>query len=217
MVTIEVTNGDVRELTQSFPGLAYDRGAKTLAGTLEFCARYDPREQLLTIDEKIGGPSVGTYIHDSYKLFVRLEPSRSEYGNWPTVFEVGGRHREIAEKCRIQLCELHVDEHGACCLGIQYSQDASLTLIRFFRELVIPFFYRLSFIELPGIEVARRVLWGEYAHGTAGIEQHLKEMGHLDSQSRGKSAACPCGSGATFRKCCLSEVEAVKRISKLRS
>ena len=77
-------------------------------------------------------------------------------------------------------------------------------------ELVIPFFYRLSYVDLHGLKKARRNLWGEYSHGDAGYEEYERELFNIAIQMPGINTPCPCGSGKKYKRCHLDEVETVR-------
>ena len=148
-------------------------------------------------------------ISDVFEIEIRLDPESIDSNGWPKVYEVGGRVRSIAGKWNIDQIDLHLYEDGACCLGIRYAQERNLTLERFLHELVLPFFYRLSYVDRFGLYAARRKLWGEYSHGDAGIREHESKMLDIARRSTGGDRACPCGSGSKYKRCCLDEVQAV--------
>ena len=50
-------------------------------------------------------------------------------------------------------------------------------------ELVIPFFYQLSYTEKFGIDASRKDLWGEYSHGEKGRWEHLIEISNFAKQN----------------------------------
>ena len=137
------------------------------------------------------------------------EPEAGNSPPWPSVREIGGRRAAIARKEGATLADLHFFEDKTCCLSIRLAPDPHLRIDRFILDLVIPFFYRLSFVDAFGLQAAKTELWGEYSHGRAGIEEYVDEMraiGRLDVKPRDP---CPCLSGRRFRDCCAAAVRAV--------
>ena len=134
---------------------------------------------------------------------------------WPKVYEIGGRHREIAKKWNVGIIDLHfypVDARG--CLGLKFRDKESLRIKGFLEKLVIPFFYRLSYTERFGIAASQNDLWGEYSHGDEGLREYLAEISNYAKQNPSRNDLCPCGSGKKYKKCHLSEVEFLKRNEK---
>ena len=108
-----------------------------------------------------------------------------------------------------ELSDLHFYPGGGnmCCLGLEgldteYEADIST----FVRELVVPFFYRLAYVDRYGLQVAQDNLWGEYSHGLLGHEEY---MGKVQGWKRhtGRNKPCFCGSGRKFKRCHLDRVE----------
>lgn len=141
-----------------------------------------------------------------------FESTESESGNppaWPSVLEIGGRRTEIARKEGASLADLHFYRDATCCLSIRFASDPSLRIDRFIHELVIPFFYRLSFVDAFGLQAARAELWGEYSHGQTGISEYTNEMRAMQRLKVWPRERCPCGSGRRFKDCCAAEVRAM--------
>ena len=114
----------------------------------------------------------------------------------------------IAKKCGLRTIDLHFySDDDSCCLGIRYSHDKNLTIGQFIDELVIPFFYRLSFVERHGLAAARNFLWQEYSHGEEGRQAHRIQMLEVAKTSQGRNKPCPCLSGRNYKNCCLPEVQ----------
>ena len=84
------------------------------------------------------------------------------------MYEVGGRRAWIADRESIEIIDLHFCPDGACCLGLHLLADRRTTLKEFMDELVVPFFYRLSYADAHGLGAARQYLWAEYSHGGQG-------------------------------------------------
>lgn len=210
---MRLTNHDIEWLEFVHPSLQYRQQAQRITGELDFYARYDSPSGKLQIKDFERDDFIresNDAISDVFEIEIRLDPESIGSNGWPKVYEVGGRVRSIADKWNIAPVDLHLYEDGACCLGIRYAQERNLTLERFLHELVLPFFYRLSYVDRFGLYAARRKLWGEYSHGDAGIREHESKMLDIARRSTGGDRACPCGSGSTYKRCCLDEVQAVK-------
>ena len=211
---MRLADTDIDWLRSFFPSLVYDDEAQKVVGELSFCACYDKtanevRIELLHRNDDIRNSQ--SVLCDVFEIEISLEPASVDSNGWPRVREVGGRYRVIAQKCDVEVIDLHFFPDGACCLGIQYSEDHNLTLHSFLNLRVIPFFYRLSYTERFGIDASRRDLWGEYSHGDEGFREHEEEMLVFARRDPGRNASCPCGSGVKYKKCCLDEVQAVLR------
>ena len=183
-------------------------------GELDFRAVYDQVSGKVTI----AGLAEETdfLIQDVFEIEIYVDDL--DMNGWPKVFEVGGKYRRIAEKCEVPIIDLHIYPHNhACCLGLKYRDNQRLCIEDFLDELVIPFFYRLSYTDKFGIDRARRDLWGEYSHGDKGQIEHFLEIVDIARHNPGRNDPCPCGSGKKYKKCHLGEVESLKNSLKRRS
>ena len=71
---------------------------------------------------------------------------------------------------------------------------------------MVPFFYRMAYVDRHGLQAARMDLWGEYPHSS--IEAHRQYLAELQNMRKiGRNQPCPCGSGAKYKRCHLAEVE----------
>ena len=209
------TADDLMWLSAAYPGLIYEQSINLVHGQLRFAASYDKSIDRLLIEGSDLDGEIRTTLNliiDTFDIIIKLDSQPSETSPWPKVIETGGRSESIARKLLIDLIDLHMfSDDGSCCLAISYRSADDLTLREFILELVVPFFYRLSYVERHGIARAGRELWGEYSHGRKGIEEFNDEMRSLGRQKpRGKDQ-CPCGSGFQFENCCESEFTAWKR------
>ena len=216
---MKLTGCDIEWLKAYFPSLVYDQKAQRIVGELDFCACFDHASKRMQIeglkrDEAIRNSD--SFLSDVFEIEILLDVESVGSNGWPKVHEVGGRYKSIAEKYDINVIDLHLYADGACCLGIRYSPESNFTIQRFLYDLVIPFFYRLSYTDLFGIEAAQNDLWGEYLHGDWGLMEHEMEMLNLPRRGLGRNEPCPCGSGRKYKKCCLDEVEAIERRARLR-
>lgn len=198
-------------LAQHFPDLLHDPIANNITGKMNFCAAYNKETRRLHIGDNDVLQQMGEFLCDSFLLCIDLS-SIGEYG-WPKVYEVGGRCEKIAASQNVKFIDLHLFSDGSCCLGLRISPERSLTIELFICELVIPFLYRLAYVERHGLLAARNELWGEYAHGKDGIRQHESEILNIAARDPGRNELCPCGSGRKFKRCHLDEVKALKKWS----
>ena len=206
-----ITPGDMRWLRDNFPNLSYDANQRRIEGELDFCASWDKSSRKLRIERNGQDDSIrqlNSFISDVYDVEIRFDLESMGANGWPTVFEVGGRHERIAQKYGVRTLDLHFfSNDDSCCLGIRYSRDKNLTIRRFIDELVVPFFYRLSFVERHGLAAAREYLWREYPHGKVGHQAHWRHLLEVAKASRSKNWACPCLSGRNYKNCCLPEIQ----------
>ena len=206
---LSLRHADLEWLAASFPDLRYDSDAGVIAGELELRAAYDREQEKLRIGSDGATACMESYLCDSFSI--RIELDALDQNGWPTVYEVGGRHARIAERENVETIDLHFYPDGACCLGLQFLADRRTTLKEFMDELVLPFFYRLSFTDAHGLGAAREVLWAEYSHGDLGVREYLSDVADIAKRGLGRNDPCPCGSGRKYKRCHLGEVDGFKR------
>jgi hypothetical protein len=201
---MKITDRDIRWLRLHFPNLYYDANSHKILGELDFCAVYDQESGKVTIANL--AEQTDFLIQDVFEIEIYLDDL--DMNGWTKVFEVGGKYRRIAEKCEVPIIDLHIYPHNrACCLGLKYRDNQRLCIEDFLHELVIPFFYRLSYTDKFGIDRARKDLWGEYSHGDRGEIEHYLEIMNIVRHNPSRNDPCPCGSGKKYKKCHLGEVE----------
>ena len=210
--TLPVSQEDIQKLHQEQPGLSFNFETQKIAGKLEVSAEYDRREGLLNTMPHPTGQSIGNFIQDTFDIEIRLEFQPTGYNPWPPVLETAGRIQEIARKRGISRIEdMHCypgSSENLCCLGIQGAAEYDVDIATFVRELVVPFFYRVAYVDKYGLQAARDDLWGEYSHGYAGYEEYLSELRSM--RHTGRNGRCPCGSGLKYKRCHLDEVNAAR-------
>ena len=209
---MKITNSDIEYLESRFPNLRYEEDSQKIIDELDFCAAYDNE-----LGKVIVGNSTKQANHlicDVFEIEICLGIL---YGNgWPKVYEVGGRRCQIAKKRNVKIIDLHFySDDNACCLGLKFSDNRSLNIRSFLEELVIPFFYRLSYTEKFGLAASQNDLWGEYSHGEEGLTEYLTEISIFAKQNPSRNDLCPCGSGKKFKKCHIDDVESLKRRSRV--
>ena len=206
---LSLRQADLDWLAASFPGLRYDREVGVIAGELELRAAYDSELGKLRIGSDDATAGMDSYLCDSFSI--RIELDDLDRNGWPAVYEVGHRHARIADTEQVDTIDLHFYPDGACCLGLQPLADRRTTLKEFIDEMVLPFFYRLSYTEVHGLEAARRHLWGEYSHGDPGLREYLSDLADIARRGMGRNDPCACGSGRKYKRCHLGEVDRFNR------
>ena len=206
---MNLNDTDSRWLASNHPELVYKPEVRTIVGDLRFCGAFDRVSGKLELGGTDEHRASNSFLCDTFK--VRMDLSQVGNNTWPKVYEVGGRRFDIAEQNQCDMIDLHFYEDGACCLTLSFSPRRSLSLQKFVPQLVIPFFYRLSYIERYGLAAAKDDLWGEYSHADAGIREYEEEILRIAAASSGRNQPCPCGSGSKYKRCHLDEVETVKR------
>ncbi len=205
---MKITDRDLRWLRLHFPNLYYEADSRKILGELDFCAVYDQESGKVTIADL--AEENDFLLQDVFEIAIYVDDL--DMNGWPKVFEVGGRHRRIAQENSVNTADLHFySDHDNCCLGIKYGNNSGLSIEKFLDDLVIPFFYRLSYTDKFGIDRARRDLWGEYSHGDKGETEYFLEIMDIARHNPGRNDPCPCGSGKKYKKCHLSEVESLNR------
>ena len=196
-------------LALHFPNLQYNAKLKKIVGELDFHAAYDSESGKLIMNRE-EAREVELYLYDAFEIEICLDVFNMN--KWPKIYEVGGRHHQIAKQNNISLADLHFyTDDDNCCLGIEYGNKSGVAIEVYFYELVIPFFYRLSYIERFGIDDARKRLWDEYAHGTLGLKQYEMELFKIERQHPIRFGQCPCKSGKKYIDCHFSQVEYLKQ------
>ena len=199
---------DLEWLKSNFPQLKYLPEEQKIVGILSFCGAFEKASGQLRLGNTEEHRAHSTFLCDEFSVSIDLA---SVGGNgWPRVYEIGGRCWDIAEQCRCEMIDLHFYEDGACCLGLNFAKGKALVLRRFIPELLIPFFYRLSYTTHNGLRATRDDLWGEYSHGDTGLQEYRNDLVTIARNRPSRNQPCPCGSGLKFKKCHLDEVNELK-------
>lgn len=209
MGSMILRSADIEWLALHFPELTHAPDQGTIEGQLQFCAAFDHTTGQLALGDFTQTRTMDSFLCDAF--MVRIELRAVETNGWPRVYEVGGRSTAIAQHNKREMIDLHFFEDGRCCVGLNYAPPRNLTLQRFMQELVVPFFYRLSYTDRYGFEAASAHLWGEYSHGEEGKREYEQEILAFAAKDPSRNQLCPCGSGIKYKKCHYDEVEAVKR------
>ena len=218
----------IKQIRKYYPDLKYttENGKNCLKGSLGFRACYNdsnkefiiyPSEKMIISD---------TYIDDKYNIEIEL--LREFPKQFPLVREVGGRIQQIAEKYSLKdVRDLHINkiQNNAICLCPKPAEKliypGEIDLVHFINNLVVPFFYELSYYDKTGYWP-----WNEYSHGDLGILEFYRENKEKNDLSLAKKcyeclkekneqnkkyiinknvikghSPCICGSKEKFRKC----------------
>ena len=209
-VTVPMSDEDIRRVALEQPSLSYDAKNHRIIGTLEFNAEYDQSDGWLTPTSGSTDQGNGKAIHDTFEIEIRLEFQPSPLNPWPHVIETAGRIQRIMGKYQIaDIADMHCYpgmSENRCCLDIQAATGYKIEIAKFIGELVVPFFYRVAYVERHGLQAAQKDLWGEYPHSPRqAFRQYMAELGNM--RKTGRNQPCPCGSGAKYKRCHLAEVE----------
>lgn len=216
---------EIQCLKRLYPGLSLQKrdGKYFLQGKLSFCAFYDNKKDTLVLNPSSDNVSNESLIDDKYEIEMELLPDFPN--SLPLVREVGGRIQQIVDKYNIKdICDLHVNKNkdNAICLCPKPAEKVrypdKVDIIHFINNLVVPFFYGLSYYERYG-----KWPWNEYSHGDLGTFEFYTESKNVNSVSLAKSCydslseqgkklvmikkrikghwPCICGSKEKFRKC----------------
>ena len=213
-VAMRLSEADIASMRAGFPGLDYDPATHSIAGILAFSAAYNDASGKVRIGRQDSDAERASFLSDAFSI--RIDLGETDANGWPPVYETGGRYRKVADREGVDFADLHFYPDGQCCLGIQYAPDRRLTVDALIDGLLVPFFYRLSYTDRYGLESARRDLWGEYAHGDEGYREYERDMLAIAARNPGRNDPCPCGSGRKYKRCCIDEVESVKRARRHR-
>lgn len=215
----------VKQIRKLYPSLKYitENGKNCLKGSLNFHACYNNSNEEFIIDPSEKMIISDTYIDDKYDI--EIEFLRGFPKQFPLVKEVGGRIQQIAEKYSLKdVTDLHINknQNNAICLCPQPAEKLKypdeIDLVHFMNNLVVPFFYGLSYYNKSGSWP-----WNEYPHGDLGIFEFYGENKEKNDLSLAKRcyeclteqyekyitnknvvkghSPCICGSKEKFRKC----------------
>ena len=211
--TVRISARALEWLRKVQPELSYEAANNLIVGKLAFAERYDQDDGLLKPlappDEECGRMAV----RDSFDIEIRLSFDPALFNPWPPVIETGGRIQRIMEEQGItNIADMHCYPdfpENRCCLGFQVGTGERFRLSEFIRELVVPFFYRVAYVERYGLETSKRDLWKTYSHDfDETARQYLDELRGMSNT--GRNETCPCGSGLKYKRCHLPEVSAAQ-------
>ena len=212
-VSLRLTNTDLQWLREAQPCLSYDSDNSRIFGKLAFSEMYDPDDGLLKPFAPPGEGRCRTEIHDTFDVEIRLTFEPSMFNPWPTVVEVGGRIEKIMEEQDISdIADMHCYPgfpENRCCLGFQVETGNPFRLPEFIRQLAVPFFYRVAYVDRYGLEASKHELWKAYPHRFDETESEYLDALRTMLKT-GRNQTCPCGSGLKHKRCHLLEVRAAK-------
>ena len=139
---------------------------------------------------------------------------------------------KIAKALNKKLDDLHINYDKSFCLTVpqkekDFFEDKSFNIRDYFKNLVEPFLYWISYYERYG-----KAPWSEYSHGLLGIYEYIGEDDFLtfrmmykilreEKQSLRKNlkiyrqSKCICGSNIKMRKCHSQVWQGIKKIKFL--
>ncbi len=211
--SIRISDRDLRWISEVQPGLSYNPESNLISGKLVFAEMYDLDDGLLKSvsshledDNRMG-------IRDRFDVLIRLTFMPTPFNPWPTVIETGKRIQKIMEEQGIaNIADMHCYSDCAenrCCLGFQVETGEPFRLPEFIRELVIPFFYRVAYVDRYGLEASKHDLWKTYPHQIEDTKNAY--FGDLRAMVKTRrNQRCPCGSGLKHKRCHFDEVRAAK-------
>lgn len=204
-VSIRVSEDDVEALRQAQPELEYDANRSRISGDLNIFARFNKRIGL-QIEECPVTESRKGDINDKFSVAILLDYKRQIGSPWPIVIAQGRRIQRIMAKRRIaDIRDMHIypgSETNFCCLGIDLMAHPPTNIADFINTRVIPFFYRVAYVDRYGLHSARKDLWPEYSH-ERGPQEYLRDI-----LKTPRNRQCPCGSGVKFKRCCAPKFQA---------
>jgi hypothetical protein len=205
MELYDIPTEEIVATKKRFPKLKHEKKG-IWTGVLEFDREY--REYRISDSFEI---AVGTYDYPTHLPFVT---------------ETGGRIKAIAEKYHLKdIRDVHWTNGSGACLCVRQEEKIKFPpgsdFVYFIDNLVIPYFYGLSYFEENG-----RWPWLEYSHGGLGlleyyakdpVEQTASSIAVLANVFTGdkdnwrkyrtqlmnpnSNKACICGSGNSFSRC----------------
>lgn len=189
-------------------GLRYLEKSQVLEGDLAFECCYEPASGFQhSIPENSYLRNSPHFISDSWKSAIYLAPEYADQNEgYPlTCISDTKRLDSIVENQEVaNKADLHINTKSppyVCCLLLGEPRIAKLPLPEFIVEAVLPFLYRLSYVERFGLQEARDNLWGEYKHGKEGLLERKEEYTAMGFDALTKNSKCSCGSGQKFKRC----------------
>ena len=171
---MRMTWEDIQWVNKHQPQLVAGLDSAMVVGILEVSAYYDRNSQRILAGQRFAVGRHESFIADQFPIAIRLDDS--DQNGWPKVYDLAKRYRSIAERYGISAADLHFYADGHACLGLTYPWDPPFTLRDFLVDLVQPFFYRLAYVDVYGLSVARADLWPEYSHGKTGLLEHARDV-----------------------------------------
>lgn len=169
-LALKVDLDDFRELRVRQPRLLVGLCSTQIVGWLDISGYYDSVEGAFVGAGWSGNAGSFAFLADRFLISINL--GDRDTNGWPKVYERSQRRLRIADRLGVSQADLHFYQGGNACLGLAYPWDPFYSLRDFVRELIEPFFYRLAYVDIYGLEAARLDLWPEYSHGDAGLREH---------------------------------------------
>lgn len=232
-----LSTNEKKWLNDRFPKLELNETEKgfTLKGNFIVDMFYDASisEEYVVFPTKEEQRTSDKYIYDVYQILIDYHDAIFI----PAVYETEGRIKAFAQRKRMYLADLHINDRGNLCLCPKPLERVLLneiyTIQDFFVRLVMPFFYAQSYYEK-----FNRWPWKDYSHGDPGILEcyadHISKVQDkrafiertvisLNSQNQSiirsgeqitRQTLCFCGSRNKFRSCHHDAWEAAKKLNE---
>lgn len=216
---------NLRWLTENQPQLYYNEAGSTISGTIKFSALWDEETKNITVNPWYSKSQGTTLITDEYQATIKLKYKARWLGpkgeiphRFPPIYIDEMRIAKLALRLKVTLADLHILPDGECCLGFRpvAPDRKNFDLPLFIEGELIPWLYRLSYVEQHGLEQAKQKLWPEYDHRN-GPQQYLQTMKQISASSDPDNGPCSCASGKAYRECHKKEIEQLTRDGLLRS
>ena len=198
----------IKETLATHQGLRYLKKIQVLKGDVAFECCYEPALGFKpNIPENSYLRHSPHFISDSWKIAICLAPEHTDPNEeYPLTCILDAKRLDIVvENQEVEsIADLHINTESPpymCCLLLGKPKIAQLPLPEFIIEAVVPFLYRLSYVERFGLQEARDNLWGEYAHGKEGLLERKEEYTEMGFDTLTKNSKCLCGSGQKFKRC----------------
>ena len=188
------------------PGLHFHPHRQEVRGTISFECCYEPNVGFqYLIEESSYLRHSPHFIADEHNIAISLnadDATRGLGGHPPTRLLDNDRVDRILKQQNLaSKSDLHINDDNSCCLMLGEPAIANLPLHEFIPAAVLPWLYRLSYVERFGLAAAQENLWDEYSHYQDGAQEWLSEHAGMGAKARAMKGICPCGSQRPFKRC----------------
>ncbi len=191
-------------INESYPQLVYYPEDSEIRGVIEVNAWFDQPKNKLCINTPPTNYGKSLHLMDTFSIAIKTEHQILPHATLPLVYETDGRPQQIILSQGMAKADLHFYESSGtsnlCCLTISTAYRHK-GMLAFINEFIIPFFYRLAYVDKHGLTRSRQDLWPEYSHGNMGWLEYRQELKRYKKMKRGNNKPCPCGSSKKYRDC----------------